>query len=169
MRRLSGFERRWFQAMVETILPSGASEQFPLGGQDVPLQRFLADFLRHAPLKIVVGLRATLLMIFLAPLFMSGMRRTFMALGVERREAAILRMRHSDVYVIRELPVLLKTIGCMAVLGVPEVQRSLGMAQVDTCSPDWVGDPGPEDADAGSTRLNTITEPVVPASAAAGS
>lgn len=92
-----------------------------------------------------------------------------MALGAERREAAILRMRHSDVYVIRELPVLLKTIGCMAVLGVPEVQRSLGMAQVDTCSPDWVGESRTEDADAGPTRPNTITEPVVPASAAAGS
>lgn len=137
MRALTRVEQRWFVAMVEAILPSRASEAMPFGAQDVPLGAFLHDFLRCAPFKIVLGLRATLLLIFLAPLFQSGLRRTFMGLDGSARQAAILRMRKSDVYVLRELPVLLKTIGCMAVLGVPQAQQTLGLASVDATPPDW--------------------------------
>lgn len=147
MRTLTRTEQRWFVAMVEAILPSSASKAMPFGARDVPLGAFLHDFLRHAPFKIVLGLRATLLLIWIAPVFMAGVRRTFMGLDAPGREAAILRMRKSDTYVIRELPVLLKTIGCMAVLGVPGAQRALGLAAVDTTPPDWArGVTGPGSA-----------------------
>src|SRR4051794_33178551 len=74
--RMFRFERRWLLRVFETVLPTfendggknGQGVPAALGVADVPMGRFVDDLLTHAPLLSVIGLRAALWMVMLAPL-----------------------------------------------------------------------------------------------------
>ena len=75
--RLFRFERRWLAARVRDRPPLDADPTMPLGARDVPMGRFVDDLLANAPLLTVLGLRAALWMVMLAPLPCSAGSRTF--------------------------------------------------------------------------------------------
>jgi hypothetical protein len=135
--KLHGFERRWLLSIFETVAPSGADERVPVGAAGVPMDRFLDDLLARAPVHFILGLRACLWVVMLAPLFVLGRFRTFLGLSVPERLALLERLGESPTYVIREMPVLFKTVACLGFCGVPEVQARIGIHPVDATPPAW--------------------------------
>jgi hypothetical protein len=133
---LLGFERRWLRVVFETVL-GGADDRLPVAPSAVPLDRFIDELVESAPLHFVLGLKACLWAVMLAPPFVLGRWRTFLGLAMGERLALLERLGRSSNYVIREMPLLFKTIACLGFCGLPEVQSGIGIAPVDTTPPSW--------------------------------
>ena len=125
--RLFAFERRWLARVLEDVVP-GASE--------VPLERYLDDLTRHAPLEFVLGLRASLWIVVLCPLFVIGRFRSYFGLAHDERLELLERLGKSNVYLLRELPTLFRMVGCLGYCGLPDVQRRFGI-ETDAEPPAW--------------------------------
>jgi hypothetical protein len=134
---LRGFERRWLCAIFATMLPSGAEPRLPLGADDVDSAAYIDDLMRVAPRHFALGLRACAWLIQLLPLFVLRKPATFMGLPVELRTELFERMCRSDVYLIRELPMLFKTAACLGYCGLPQVQALVGIAPRDAEAARW--------------------------------
>lgn len=134
---LLGFERRWLLLVFDTIVPAGTSERTPLGARDVPMDRFLDDLFRSAPLHFCLGLKLCLWVVMFAPLFVLGRFRTFVGLGDSDRLRLLERLGESDTYLLREMPLLFKTVACLGFCGLAEVQLPLGITPVDGTPPEW--------------------------------
>lgn len=136
--RLLDVERRWLGTLFETILPSEADERLALGARDVPMDAFLDDLTLHAPTHFNAGLRGSIwLLVWILPLVVLRRFATFPGLEPAERLALLERLAASDVYLLRELPTLFKTIACLGFCGMPEVQQSVGIAPTDDDPPAW--------------------------------
>lgn len=135
--RFFSFERRWLLEVFTTILPSGQGAVLPLGARDVPLAGFVDDLLRYAPLRVALGLRLCLWFLVACPLFVIGKARTFLALSDSDRLAVLGKLRASPVYVVREIPLLFKMVGCLGFCGMPVVQERLSIEPRDQSLPPW--------------------------------
>jgi hypothetical protein len=138
--RLFRFERRWLVRIFEAVLPSGDGP-LGLGAADVPMGRFVDDFLARAPLSAVLGLRAGLWMVMLAPLVVLRRPRTFLGLAPPQRIALLDELRHSDHYLVRETATLFKIVGCLGFCGLGPVQRRIGIFPTDDTLPAWSREP----------------------------
>lgn len=134
---LFGFERSWLLVIFETVVPSGADPKFPRGARDVPMGRFVDDLLTHAPAHFSLGLRACIWILSLSPLFVIGRFGTFASLDAASRLDLLHRFSRSPNYVIREMPLLFKTVACLGFCGLPDVQSELGITPVDATPPEW--------------------------------
>jgi hypothetical protein len=120
-------ERRWLVTVFDAILPDGAVAGLP-GASRAPLDRFLEDFGAAAPTRMLWGVRLALwFVMFLAPFVTLRRPRTFLGLEGEDRLRVLRELRTSRWYVVRELPVLLKSIACLGHCGLPDVQKRIGM------------------------------------------
>lgn len=128
MLRLFGFERDWLAAVLEDVVP---------GAGDVPIRRFVDDLLAHAPLEFVFGLRACLWFVVLCPPFVLRRAKTYFGLEREERLAVHARLKQSDRYVVREMPLLFKMIGSLGYCGLPEVQAEIGIEPRDQEPAEW--------------------------------
>jgi hypothetical protein len=135
--RLLRFERRWLLRIFAAILPSGVDPAQPRGAVDVPMGRFIDDFVVHAPLVTLIGLRAALWLVMLAPLVVLGRARSFLGLGATEQVDVLDRLRRSDRYFVRESALLLKLVACLGFCGLAAVQEPIGIAPLDDLPPDW--------------------------------
>jgi len=150
----AGYERRCLLAIFETVLPSGAAERMPFGAADVPMGRFLEDFFRHAPAQVRFGLRACTWLVALSAPFVLGRFRTFLGLAPGERLELLARFGRSSSYLVREVPLLFKTVACLAYCGLPDVQSRLGISPVDATPPSWAR--AHADASPGRRSLPTV-------------
>ena len=145
--KLLPFERRWLVAIVDAILPPADREGGPPPPADLPMDRFADAFFRRTPAEAALGLRAAVWAISLAPVAWRLKLRTFEHLSRDEREELLLAFHGSRHYLVRELPTLLKMVGCMGWAGFPEVQQGLGMPMHDRRAAPWTGraDADPDD------------------------
>ena len=101
------------------------------------MRRFLDNVAARAPLDAVLGLRAATFIIFWFGALFIGRIGSFAALDTSRRLAVLDRMAHHPVYLVRELPMLMKTMGAMGYGGVPLIQQQVGVTRIDASPPDW--------------------------------
>jgi hypothetical protein len=134
---LLNFERRWLLAIISTILPSAVGERLPWGAADAPLGAFLDDLLDSAPLKFVAGVRACVWMVVLSPPILLRRFTTFFSLNDADRLLLVEQLKHSPIYVVREMPLMFKMIGCLGFCGLPQVQNKLGIFPTDGSAPAW--------------------------------
>jgi hypothetical protein len=137
--RLFEFERRWLLEVFDTLLPSGVGRTLPIGARDVPLAGYVDELVRFAPLDVVVGVRLCLWFLLLCPLFVIGRWSTFFGLEQDERIEVLDTLKKSPSYVVREIPLLFKMLGCLGFCGVPEVQAHIGVTPRDSSPPDWAG------------------------------
>jgi hypothetical protein len=137
MRRLLPFERRWFRTVFDAILPSGASERLPAGASAVPYDGLLDELFRYAPAQFLLGLRAAVWIAYLSPLVIR--LRTLAGLPHRDRVAHLERMGRSRLYVLREIPMLLKMVACLGFGALPEVQSAVGLPPAGEEPPTWIG------------------------------
>ena len=134
---LFGFEKRWLLTIFDTVVPSGADARFSLGARDAPMDRFVDDLLAHAPMHFCLGLRFCIWILTLSPLVAIGRFATFGSLDAAERLDVLRRFAASPTYVVREMPLLFKTIACLGFCGLPDVQSALGIRPVDATPPEW--------------------------------
>jgi hypothetical protein len=139
--RLFAFERRWLLAIFDTILPSGADERLPSGARDAPLERFVDDLFRCGPRRFLLGIRASLWIVVLAPIFLFMHARTIAHLSPAERLRVLERLHHHPRYLVREAATVVKWTACFGWAGLPEVQRRIGIFPVDAEPPAWARDP----------------------------
>jgi hypothetical protein len=135
--RLGSVEQRVLCAAFDALIPPGEDARLPLGARDVPLHRFLDDLLERAPLHFAAGLRVVALLLLVCPPFVIGRLASFLGLEPRARLSVLLRLQQSPIYVVREVPLLLKTVACLGYCGLPEVQARLGIAPRDASRPGW--------------------------------
>lgn len=133
-----GFERRWFRLIAESVFPGNADARLTMGAGDLPLERFLIGIWRRAPLQMRLALRAALWIVTLSPLLVIGCWRCFPSLTPAERLTHLRKLAQSRTYLLRELPLLLKTVICMAVCGHPRLQRQAGITGYVGSTPDWI-------------------------------
>jgi len=138
--RLLRFERRWLVRVFEAVLPPG-DPTLALGAAQAPMGNFVDDFLARAPLPAVLGLRAGLWLVMLAPLLVLGRPRTFLGLSPADRFALLDRLRKSDLYLVRESATLFKIVACLGFCGLPPIQQRIGIYPTDETLPSWTGGP----------------------------
>lgn len=134
--RLLAFERRWLATLFDAIIPAGAHERLALGARDVPHSRLVEELGRYAPGHFLLGLRAAVWLAYLSPLIWT--LRTFGGLDAPRRVRHLERLAGSGIYMLREVPMLLKMVACLAYGALPEVQTRIGLPPADEPPPSWI-------------------------------
>jgi hypothetical protein len=132
------FEQKWLRVIVMAMLPEGKSEALPYGPYDLDFQAFLIHLLGEVSLKVRFGLRISVWMIHFAPLVMVFGFRTFRALAPAAQQDVLYRLSHSPVFIVRELPNLIKLVVCLGYFGHPTIQKCMGFPEVDPLPPRWV-------------------------------
>lgn len=133
--KLAAFEQRWFAEIFAAILPSNA-DALP-GADTLPMASYAADLVASAPARTAFGFRAAAWIIVLLGALLSGRLRPFLTLPRDEQAAVLSSLARSPVYLIRELPTLMKVLATMGWAGVPDIQRQLGVTRVDTTPPHW--------------------------------
>ena len=131
------FERRALHVVFDAILPAGAHPKLPYGARDVPIDRFFDDAERYAPFDFMLGLRASVWVIWFCPLFAIGKLRTFGGLSMEDRLRVLRWLQTRETYFLREIPNIVKTVACLAYGGLPTIQAAIGIENVDAMPPSW--------------------------------
>ena len=134
---LLGFERRWLHQVLGTIFPRGTHPRLQQGIADYDLELFFDDALGRMPGRARLGLRMALWVIQVAPLFCRVAWSRFSQLDEARQLETLTRLKTSRWYLARELLMLLKAVGSLGFCGLPAVQRSVGMEQVEDTDPAW--------------------------------
>lgn len=125
--KLTAFEMHWLLAILATIYPSNAHPRLKTGAADTPVQHFFADVFATAPWLPLLGIRAAIWVITFCPLLVIGRVSRFHKLPEPDRLRVIETLGHSNLYPVREMPMLIKTIGGMGFASMPEVQKQIGV------------------------------------------
>jgi hypothetical protein len=134
---LLGFERRWILEVFAAVAPGGAHPLLPEGAEGPLMSRFLDDLAKRAPTHFLLGLRACAWVVMFSPPFVLGRWKMFTGLSAEEKFRLLDELAESDVYVIREMPLLFKTIACLGFCGLPAVQAKIGVHPIDASPPAW--------------------------------
>jgi hypothetical protein len=134
---LFGFERRLARHIFETILPSGKEERLSQLAHHAPVEQYLSDLFRTAPLRVCVGFRLLLWVVALAPLPSIGRFATFGGLSPGERLAVLRSLKASRYYLLREIPLFFKAFACFGVLAMPATQQALLLQPRDRTPPSW--------------------------------
>ena len=125
--KLLSFEHRWLMSLLEVIVPPGTNDRLPLGARDVPVEEFLDDAFRATPFDFRFGFRMCLWVVMLSPLVLLRRFKLAASLTRDERLALLERFAASDIYLVREMPVMFKVVLGFAYCRMPEVQRALGV------------------------------------------
>ncbi|HEY2512111.1 MAG TPA: hypothetical protein VGI39_14685 [Polyangiaceae bacterium] len=114
---LTRFERRWAHAAFDTIFPGAERGSLPLGIEDMGLDAFLDETLTSLPFESSIGLRLSVWVIALAPLFVLRRFVTIASLAAEERERVVGAIAASSFYAVRSTVLALKAIGALLYCG----------------------------------------------------
>jgi hypothetical protein len=123
MKTLTRWETRWAVAALGAIFPKNAHDKIALGVADLDVEGYLRDLLGRVSLRVALGLHAAIWIVALAPLFVIGRWATIASLPPDARETVVARLSSSPIYVVRQLTMLLKTLGAILFTGEPAVRE----------------------------------------------
>jgi hypothetical protein len=125
MSTLRPIERRWARSMFETIFPGPPRGELPVGIGDLELDRFLDQTFAVIPFESAMGLRVTIWIVALSPLFVIGRLRTLDGLAADERERVLTTLLASRLYFVRQLVLALKAIGSLLYCGDRALRRQI--------------------------------------------
>ena len=125
--KFSALEKRWLNAVMEAVLPAGASKELPWGAGDTRVSELTEDMIQRTPFLGAMGLRASLWVTYLFPLFIMGKPRTIAGLSSEVREEYLKKLYEHPIYFVRQTLILIKSVACMAYCVDERVREKLGM------------------------------------------
>lgn len=120
--KLLNVERRFVQAILEGYAPTTSREGLvPLEGEVDYVNAFLlvAD---GSTDRARLGVRAALWLIALSPLWLGVAFSTMAGISIEKRAAILDRMLASNVFIVRELALLIKISAAFALMGTASVR-----------------------------------------------
>lgn len=109
--KLFEFERAWATAAFDAVFPEGTA--LPHGIARMDPAGFFAEVLAASPREQSIGLRLTLWLVALAPLWLLGRPGTIATIAPEERQRVLERLFASPVYAIRQLALGFKALGSM--------------------------------------------------------
>jgi hypothetical protein len=142
--RLATFELAWTDAAFDAIYPEPPRSVLPHGVASMHPARFFDSVLASVPFEQSLGLRFTLWMIALAPLFTIRKLGTIATISAHDRTRVLERLVTSPIYVVRQLAMSFKAIATLlyaksdavrAAMSTP-LQRPLRLAAGVLASPD---------------------------------
>jgi hypothetical protein len=92
----------------------------------------------RVPFKAAIGLRLAVWIVALAPLFVIGRLATIRGLAREDRERVISKLTYSPSYGIRQLVMILKTMGAMLYAAHPSVRARMQIPSAASSGPKLV-------------------------------
>lgn len=110
---LASFELAWTDAAFDTIYPEPPLSVLPHGILSMHPARFFEGVLASVPLEQSVGLRLTLWMVALAPLFTIRKLGTIASIGPDDRVRVLERLLTSRSYFVRQLTLSFKAIATL--------------------------------------------------------
>jgi hypothetical protein len=122
---LFGFELAWADAAFDAILPPPPRSALVHGIAEMKPGAFLDTVLSSAPLEAAVGLRLTLWMIALAPLFVLRRFATIASLDADDRERLLERLLSSRIYAVRQLVAGFKAMGSLLYAQSPAIRKQM--------------------------------------------
>lgn len=128
---LSGFELAWADAAFDAIFPAPPSSLEPgslalvHGIGEMKPGVFLDELISDAPLEAALGLRVTLWMIALAPLFVLRRFATIASLEPSDREKVLDRLLASRIYAVRQLVAGFKAMGSLLYSQSPAIRKQM--------------------------------------------
>jgi hypothetical protein len=125
--RLFHFELAWAHAAYDAILPEGSA--LPHGLVKVEPERLLADAIARSPFEQALGLRLTVWMIALAPLWLLRRPKTIGSLEPDERQRVLERLLASRIYAVRQLTAAFKAIAAMFYSLSPAARAAMNLPQ----------------------------------------
>lgn len=125
MRALTSMEAAWARAVFGAMFPANAHPRLPHGADAVDVVACFNDVCKSVPARVVVGLRAALWIIALAPIVVLLRLRTIAGLDEDAREKVVLTLLSSRFYFVRQLTLLLKAFGALFFVSSPEVRAAI--------------------------------------------
>jgi hypothetical protein len=111
--RLASFELAWTDAAFDAIYPEPPRSLLPHGVASMHPARFFDDVLATIPLEQSLGLRATLWMVALAPLFTIRRLGTIASLDADDRARVLTLLVTSPNYFVRQLAMSFKAMATL--------------------------------------------------------
>lgn len=111
--RLASFELAWTDAAFDAIYPEPPRSLLPHGVASMQSARFFDDVLATIPLEQALGLRVTLWMVALAPLFTIRRLGTIASIGADDRTHVLTRLLASPNYFVRQLTMSFKAMATL--------------------------------------------------------
>jgi hypothetical protein len=131
--RLRSFEHAWTEAAFDAIYPEPPESHLPHGIRSMPgcplggePGRFFDHLLASIPLEQAVGLRLTLWLVALSPLFMIRRFGTIASIAPEERTRVLERLVTSPSYVVRQLAMSFKAVATLLYVQSPAVRKAMG-------------------------------------------
>lgn len=121
--RLFEFEVGWATASFDAIFPEHSA--LPHGIERMRPGQFLSDVIAEAPLEQAVGLRLTLWIFALAPIWFLRRLATISDLTMAERQRVVGQLMTTRAYTIRQLSMGLKAIGAMLYAQSAEVRSTM--------------------------------------------
>ncbi len=118
--KLFGFELAWAKAAFDAVFPERTA--LPHGIARMNPGRFLADVVASSPIEQSIGLRLTLWIVALAPLWLLRRPKTIADIGPEERQRVLELLLASPIYAVRQLVVAFKALGSMLYSQSPEAR-----------------------------------------------
>lgn len=110
---LARFELAWTDAAFDAIYPEPPGSTLPHGVASMHPARFFDDVLARVPFEQSLGLRFTLWMIALAPLFTIRRLGTIASIDAAARGRVLEHLVASPIYVVRQLAMSFKAVATL--------------------------------------------------------
>ncbi|MBX3192722.1 MAG: hypothetical protein KF819_37410 [Labilithrix sp.] len=127
MPRLRTFELAWTDATFDAIHP--AESPLPHGIGDMKPSRFLDDVIRTVPFEQSFGLRFTLWVVALSPLFTIMKLGTIASIAPRDRVRVLERLVASPIYLVRQLVQGLKAVASLLYGQSPAIREALTISR----------------------------------------
>ncbi len=109
---LTGVERRWASAVFDTLFP-GIADEGLVSITELDLFGFLDQLRETVPARVAWAVRFAIVFVALSPLFVLWRLRTLASLDQVVRERVVTELATSRVYGIRQLVLILKSMGAL--------------------------------------------------------
>jgi hypothetical protein len=123
--KLFAFEKRWGRAAFAGMYPVGAHPRIDVDIEALDVPAYLDELWDILPLKPAMGVRVTLWILGLAPLFVLGRFATLWQLGPAERERTVVKLLASPTYFVRQLVLLMKALAALLFLSSPRVRDQI--------------------------------------------
>jgi hypothetical protein len=130
--KLFGFERTWVTAAFDAIFPSGTS--LPHGITQMNPARFFSETIAVSPFEQAIGLRLTLWIVALAPLFLLRRPKTIASIQSTERKKVLELLLTSHIYAVRQLVSAFKAMGSMLYSQSPSIRAAMTTPNLDQAS-----------------------------------
>ena len=109
---------------MAAIFP-GSKEDGLIGIEGMDVRAFIANVCVTVPPRAAFGLRVAIWLVAFAPLFVLGRFATILGVSQTDRERVVEVLAASNVYAIRQLTLILKTIGALLYAGNEQVRARM--------------------------------------------